>query len=168
MDFISQQFFDIRAMGLGNLRFDNVSFFLNAIDYLVGDESFITLRNRRVKHRTLERVEGETRSFIERRADEEQEAEQEAEQALEEAQNRLNSRVQEVRERPDLDEQTKQIMARNLQEVENRRFDVLKTNIEAEKQAKIQASEEKMESQIRQIQSAIRSASVKVHERRGD
>ena len=160
LDFISQQFFQIRQMGAGNLNFDNVTFFLNAIDVLVGDESFVTLRNRRVRHRTLTTVEANTRSYIEQRAIEEQQAEGEADQALAEAQSRLDSRVQEVQNREDLDQRAKEIMARNLQEVENRRFEVLKTNIEAERDMEIESSKETMESQIRNIQSSIRTFAV--------
>ena len=160
VDFISEQFFQIRRIGAGNLNFDNVTFFLNSIDVLVGDESFVALRNRRVQHRTLVRVEAQTRSFIEQRAVEEAQAESDAELALAEAQSRLDVRVAEVQEREDLDARAKEIMARNLQEVENRRFEVLRTNIEAEKEAKIQAGLETMESQIRQIQSSIRTLAV--------
>ena len=160
LDFISEQFFEIRRVAPANLNFDNVTMFLNSMDTLVGDESFVALRNRRVRHRTLARVEDQTRAFIEQRTQEEGEAERKAEEALAEAQRRLDERVAEVQNRDDLDAQTKQIMARNLQEVENRRFEVLKANIEAEKEVEIRASEERMESQIRRIQSGIRTSAV--------
>jgi ABC-2 type transport system permease protein len=160
VDFISEQFFEIRRMGPGNLDFDNVSFFLNAMDTLVGDESFIALRNRRVRHRTLARVEDQTRAFIEQRSQEEMQAEARAQQALADAQKRLDDRVAEVQNRDDLDTQTKQIMARNLQEVENRKLEVLKSNIESEKESEVRASEARMESQIRRIQSGIRTSAV--------
>ncbi len=160
LDFISEQFFEIRKQGVANLNFDNVNFFLNCIDYLVGDESFVALRNRRVKHRTLQAVESQVQSYVAKRADDEQKAESEAQQALTEAQRRLTERVDEVRQRTDLDAQTKQIMAQNIQEVEQKKFDALKANIEAEKEAKIAASKEEMESQIRTIQSGIKTLAV--------
>ena len=160
LDFISEQFFQIREVAPGNLSFDNVTFFLNAMDSLLADDSFIGLRSRRARHRTLERVEAQTSEFVEQRTREEQQAEEEAELALTEAQNRLNERVAEVQNRTDIDAQAKQIMARNLEEVENRRLAVLSANIETEKDTKIRASLERMETQTRRIQSTIKTFAI--------
>jgi ABC-2 type transport system permease protein len=160
LDFVSEQFFQIRQMGPGNLNFDNVTFFLNAMDSLLEDDSFIGLRSRRARHRTLERVEAQTAEFVEQRTQDEQQAEEEAELALTEAQNRLNERVAEVQNRTDIDAQAKQIMARNLEEVENRRLNVLSANIATEKETKIRASLERMETQTRRIQSTIKTFAI--------
>ncbi len=55
---------DGRIFGLRNrpdevfsLDFDNVSFVLNALDELAGDDRFLDIRKRKPRHRTLERIE---------------------------------------------------------------------------------------------------------------
>ena len=160
LDFVGEQFFQIREQAPGGLNFDNVTFFLNAMDTLLEDDSFIDLRSRRARHRTLEVVEAQTAEFIEQRTADEQQAEADAEAALTEAQARLNERVEELRARTDIDAQTKQIMVRNLEEVENRRLEVLSTNITTEKDTTIQESRETMEAQIRQIQTSIKTFAI--------
>ena len=160
LDFISEQFFQIREVAPPNLNFDNVTFFLNAMDSLLEDDSFITLRSRRARHRTLEAVEAQTAEFIEQRTLDQQRAEEEAAQALTDAQNRLNERVAEVQDRSDIDAQAKQIMARTLEEVENRRLSVQSANIETEKATENRASLERMETQIRRIQSSIKTFAI--------
>jgi ABC-2 type transport system permease protein len=162
LDFISDYFFQLRQAAPANARFDNVEFFLNAMDVLAGDESFIPLRDRRVRHRTLERVEAQTRRFVEQRAREEQQAEKDAQAALEDARSRLKTRLQEIESRRDLDALARQIMTRNLQASEERRLRVLESNIATEKEAKVQASRETMEAEVRRIRGTIRLIAVLV------
>jgi ABC-2 type transport system permease protein len=159
IDFISDYFFSVRAAA-PDAAFDNVTFFLNAIDLLAGDEAFIALRSREGRHRTLERLEAQTHTFVERRTREEQEAEKDARAALEAARNRLKSRVDQLNARTDLDAQAKQIMVRNLEETENRQLRVLETTITDAKDAKVRASRETMETQLRNIRTRIRTLAV--------
>src|SRR5260370_2725267 len=157
---MSEQFFELRGQGVENLNFDNVTFFLNAVDQLADDPSFIALRKRRPKQRTLEVVEARTRSYEEHRLEEMRQAEATADARLKEAQARLDLAVREIEQRKDLDEQAKQGMIANVQAVENRRFQVARTTIEDEKQREIDSSRADMEDSIRGIQNTIKLLAV--------
>jgi ABC-2 type transport system permease protein len=160
VDLMGEQFFELRRRGIENLAFDNVTFLLNAVDQLADDTSFIALRKRRPKHRTLEAVEARTRAFEAQRLEEMRQAEATAETRLKEAQARLDRSVGEIQQRQDLDEQARQVMIANVQAVENRRFQVERTTIEEEKQRQIEASRADMESSIRGIQNTIKLMAV--------
>jgi ABC-2 type transport system permease protein len=159
-DMMGEQFFQLRRQGVANLNFDNVTFLLNAVDQLAGDESFIALRKRRPRHRTLEAVEARTKVYEEQRLKDTQEAERVAEQQLNEAQARLDRAVDQLRKRADLDEQTRRIMIANQEKIENRRLAVARSSIEDEKQRKIERSRSEMEGSIRRIQNTIKVLAV--------
>jgi ABC-2 type transport system permease protein len=159
-DVMSEQFFDLRRRGVENLNFDNVTFLLNCVDRLAGDPSFITLRKRRPKQRTLEAVEARTRTYEAQRLHESEQAEALADQRLKEAQARLDRSVREVEQRGDLDEQTKEVMIANLKSAENRRLEVARANIDDEKQRQIEDSRAEMENSIRGIQNTIKLMAV--------
>jgi ABC-2 type transport system permease protein len=159
-DLMGEQFFELRKRGVENLNFDNVTFLLNAVDQLAGDASFIELRKRRPRHRTLEAVEARTRIYEAQRLKDTQAAEALAEQRLREAQARLDRAVREIRQRADLDESARQIMIANVESVENRRLQVARANIEDDKQRQIEASRAAMESSVRGIQNTIKLLAV--------
>ncbi len=159
-DMLGEQFFELRRQGMGDLNFDNVTFVLNAVDRLAGDDSFIALRKRRRQHRTLETVEARTRSYEEDRLEQTRSAEQEAEEKLNGAQERLDSAVQALRDRTDLDAQTKRIMISNQERIENRRLAVARSNIEDEKERLIEAARGDMEAAVRAIQNTIKLLAV--------
>jgi ABC-2 type transport system permease protein len=162
LDFISDQVFAARAGDASADVSDNVAFLVNAIDVLAGDDSFVPLRSHRVAHPTLERVETQMRTFVERRQQEESQAAAEAQAALDAAQRALEQRLGEIDARPDLDAQARQILARNVEETEKRKLGMQRTNIDLAKNAKIQASREKMEASILTIQRNIRVSAVLV------
>ena len=71
VDLMSGQFFDLRAQGNEdlNINLDNVTFLLNVLDVLSGEEGLVELRKRRPVHRTLDAVEAAS-SDAQRRFDE--------------------------------------------------------------------------------------------------
>ncbi len=71
IDCLASQFFDLRAMGDDPgmdvfFNFDNVTFVLNALDVLCGDDRFVDIRKRRPEHRTLVRLENATAEATEK------------------------------------------------------------------------------------------------------
>jgi ABC-2 type transport system permease protein len=160
LDFVSNQFFALRQSLAGALQFDNIDFLLNCLDILAGDDSFVKLRTRRVRHRTLERVEAQTRTFIEQRNRDERQAAADAQAAIDAARGGVQKMVDATEARTDLDAQSRQIVMRNVVETENRRLDALRSNIERARDAKIQDSRETLQAEVRRIHGTIRTAAV--------
>ena len=61
-----------------------------------------------------------------------------------------------MRDRSDLDEQTRAIMLRNLEEVENRRLSVVESTIEQKKQRSLDRARNEMNIEITRIQRGIK------------
>lgn len=142
IDVIGNQFFDIRRQSPdANVRFDNVPFVLNCIDKLVGDESLIELRKRRPILRRLTRVEEAQSEFEKEWSTEKAKAEDEARKALDEAQARLDAAVAKIRDDKALDDQSKDRMIAERQQVENRKLDAEKAKIESDKRTRIEIAQ---------------------------
>jgi ABC-2 type transport system permease protein len=156
LDCISNEFFAMRNEGPEGLQLDNVTFVLNCVDVLAGDESYLELRKRRPKHRTLERFENLTKSHNEKMLEETKGAEETAEKERGDAQKRFDEKVEEVRKRSDLDERRKEMEVRNLQEVENKRLQATQREIDEKKKAAIERSRSTMKQSVSSIKKNIR------------
>ena len=156
LDMIAEQFFELRRQKVGNLDFDNVTFVLNCVDTLAGDESFVALRKKRSKHRTLTTLEAQTKKFVEDLQNQTKSAEDAAKGKLDQAQRAFDKQVDQVKSRTDLDERTKEIMLTNLQDVAQRRLEVEKTKIEDEKLNQIREGKADSEQKTRAIENRVR------------
>ncbi|GAA5508652.1 Gldg family protein [Novipirellula caenicola] len=160
VDMISDFFFQERNLGNLSMKFDNVTFVLNAVDSLVGDTSFLELRSRRPAHRTLVRVEEQKREFLEAANEAERKADQAAEKELELRREQLSKRVKEIQENEDLDPIAKAQMLRQAQEAEQKRMTLAEAQIEQEKNDQIRKIRATTNRQIRKLESNIRLWSV--------
>jgi ABC-2 type transport system permease protein len=160
VDMISDFFFEERNLGNLSMKFDNVTFVLNAVDALVGDDSFIELRSRRPAHRTLVRVEQQKRGFLEAANQAERDADKAADEELEQRREQLSKRVKKIQENADLDPIAKAQMLKQAQEAEQKRMSLAEAQIEQTKNDEIQKIRATTNRKIRDLESNIRFWSV--------
>ena len=156
VDMISDFFFEERNLGNLDLQFDNVTFVLNAVDALAGDDAFIDLRSRRARHRTLTRVEAQKRAFLEDANAAEKEADSEANEELEKRRELLSERVKEIEEDENLDPIAKNQQLKQAQEAEQQRLNMAEAQIEQKKNELLRGIKAKTNRQIRNLESSIR------------
>ena len=152
IDMIADLFFQEWNRGDLEIKFDNVTFVLNAVDALAGEESFIDLRKRRARQRTLERVEKEAEIFVKQRSDEEVAAENEADKALEAARKNFGSEREKIEADASIDDRTKQRLLEQMRRTEERRLEVLEANLELKKNERITLAKAQSQRQIRGIE----------------
>jgi ABC-2 type transport system permease protein len=155
VDMISDFFFEERNLGNLDIEFDNVTFVLNAVDVLAGDESFIDLRSRRARHRTLTRVEASKRAFLEEANKAEKKADSEADEELEKRREQLKERVKEIEEDENLDPIAKVQMLKQAQEAEQQRLALAEAQIEQRKNTEIRKIHANTNRQIQTLESSI-------------
>ena len=156
VDMISDFFFQERNFGNLNMKFDNVTFVLNAVDVLAGDTGFIELRSRRARHRTLRRVEKQKRTFLEDANKAEKRADEEADKELASRREQLKKRLEEIRANKDLDPIARAQLERQAQEAEQQRLSLTEAQIEQSKNKEIGRIRADTNRQIRSLESRIR------------
>ncbi len=153
---------DLDGDGLIDMRFDNVTFLLNAIDTLLGDERFIELRKRQPEFRRLTTVDEMTKAANEDRQDKLKAANKAAEDKIKEAQAALNAAVAEIEAKTGIDDRTKEIMIRAAEQAENRRVQAQTEQIERDKSQQIDKIKAEHARAVDEVRDRIRVAAILV------
>lgn len=156
MDMISNPFFFIRDKEWQGLKLDNITFILNAVDELSGEEALLSLRGRQARHRTLTAVEASTDTFKESQRKESAKADEDAKKALDDVQKKLQDEVNKILSDGSLDDQTKRIKAEMARQNMQRELDVTKANIENNKKRTVKKIKDTTEREVRVIENRTR------------
>jgi len=144
------------------LDFDNVTFVLNILDELAGDDRFIEIRKRKPKHRTLERIEAtvagareeadeQRQNFI----DEFEKAEREANAKMDDEVGEFEKKVKEMQASGNADPQ--QLMAAmqqlaSRQRRAQRKLDIKIESLRRSRDAEVDAVERRLAAEVRREQ----------------
>jgi len=164
IDLLSGVFFGLRNRRdeTFNFDFDNVTFALNVLDWLSGDDRFVEVRKRKPKHRTLERIEDAVASAREdaekQRATfigEFDKAEREANDAMQKDVGAFEKKIKEMEEQGDSNPQAAMQAIQQLassQRLAQRKLDTKIEQLRRKRDAEVESVERKLESTIRREQ----------------
>jgi ABC-2 type transport system permease protein len=162
LDAMSPWFHQIRDDAPKGLEFDNLTFVLNAVDVLAGDTSYVELRKRRPKHRTLTRYEGITKKFVDQYMDTRQKADDTASEELKKAQTRFDEAVAAIEKEEGLDPVAKENKKEAIRQMENRKLEVRRREIEDQKKQKMDEAEGERRRAEGRVRATIKWVSVLV------
>jgi len=157
IDTLSQDFFRIREQGdtpeMGiNFSFDNVTFVLNALDALAGDQRFIEIRKRRLQHRTLARIEERTREAKQEATDAREQFTKDFEAEEQKEQKAVDEKVAELKKRKNMDIQQMAIEVAMMQQSLEQQRQTKLAQLHAEKDQKINKIETDLALKVKQVQ----------------
>lgn len=160
MDMIANPFFFIREKEWNGLKLDNITFVLNAVDELAGEEALLALRGRQSQLRTLTTVEASTDAFKESQRKESAKADDDAKKALADVEKKLQDEVDKILNDKTLDPGTQRTMAEVARQNKQKEFDVMKTNIENKKKHKVKEIKDSTEREVRTIENRTRMMAI--------
>jgi ABC-2 type transport system permease protein len=156
IDMITDWFFLERNRGNLEVKFDNVTFVLNAVDALASDETFISLRSRRQSLRTLKFVENRTSALRTSLNKEEKNAQEELDARLKKAEEDLRAEIKKISEDETLDPRSKDTQLQQKEQQVNRRLKLESETLERQLNSKVRKSGLEMKREIRRIENTVR------------
>lgn len=165
IDWIAPIIFFIREKGqsdemLIDWKFQNVTFVLNILDELAGDDRFVSIRKRTRPHRILTRIEEATEEQRKSALDEQSKFMTDAREQIDAAQQEFREKLSELENRKDLDPRVlMQMVERERIRLERIR-DVKISALEKERNRKVKESERELTGKVRGVQDFYKFCSV--------
>jgi ABC-2 type transport system permease protein len=157
IDMLYSVFFVLRERGGGpdeeiDMNFDNVTFVLNVLDELSGDDRFIEIRKRRPAHRTLTAVEKRTQGIVELTAQETKRLRTEFERKQAEQRQKFEQDIQQLQQREGIDLQQMALEVQAAMQANERSLDAIVERLERERDQQVQKTERDLALEIRRVQ----------------
>jgi ABC-2 type transport system permease protein len=157
IDWIAPIIFRLREMGQDadmviDWKFQNVTFVLNILDSLAGDDRFIDLRKRTRPHRILTKVEEATEDFRKVSLDEQTKFVNEARQQIEAAEREFTTKMEELENNKDLDPRVVMQQMEQARITLGRIRDVKISALEKDRNRQVKQSERELAAQVRGVQ----------------
>jgi ABC-2 type transport system permease protein len=165
IDMLAEEFFRLREMGDSleneiNFQFDNVTFILNVLDKLAGDNRFIEIRKRRPQHRILTRIEDETKTYQKKVAQSQEKYIADVQKAEEAEKKVIIDTVKELQSRKDGDAMQMLIDVQMTQEDLNRKMEAKLDRIKKEKKQEVDKTETEYNQKKRSYQDLYKMLAV--------
>ncbi|MCH2595718.1 MAG: hypothetical protein MKZ95_07895, partial [Pirellulales bacterium] len=154
IDWIIPDFFTIRESGNRELltATQNVTFILNIIDTLAGDERFISIRKRAPAHRTLAKIDEATRANRQKALDEEKEFLDEVQAEISEAQQAVQDKVDAVRNTKGLSRMEIEQQIEVVAQQEQKKMQAELRSIESDRSRKLKLINSNLKQEVSSIQ----------------
>lgn len=160
IDMLHRAFFSLREQGDNpeaglDLRFDNVTFVLNILDSLAGDDRFIEIRNRRATHRTLTAIERATEDSRKKTAEEAKRLQDEYDDFVKDEQKNLDDKMKSLEERmkkENMGAQDVLLQVAMAQQAGQKRLDAEKERLKTEMEREKNRIDTRMNLEIERVQ----------------
>lgn len=168
VDLLTGGFFALREMGTDvqsgvTLDFDNVTFILNAVDRLSGDDALIAVRSRRTHHRRLDAVERATQPIRDQASAEQIAVQKDFENECRAAEAKLNERIAELfnqGEFADGENPEKSPQLQSMIQAMQRRLEILRDEKKEEYDKKSEETRRRLDESVRKIQGSYKLMAV--------
>ena len=165
IDLLYSIFFNLRAQGTNpdatvNLELDNVTFVLNVLDQLAGDDRFIEIRKRRRVHRSLTAVEKRTEQARQITNQQREQFIAQFEDKQAEERRKLDEEIEKLQQRPGIDLQQMALEVQAKMQARNKRMQAATERLERERDDALERIERDLTMEIRRVQDRYKLAAV--------